>query len=361
MVLSHDNGQAQAAINLTKEAMRKIQEIHAQDPSKPMPTLTHTGHSLGGTLAQISAHYFNHQGVTFNAYGAASLPRIPEGGGRVVNYVKASDPVAAASGHYGSVVVLATPDEISRLSKVGYTNSRAANALLSSTVLGAADALPVYGAAALSVRSAHRIDNFTGSRSILSDPDARKLAQDNRVLIDAYRRDVNGERIGLNIMLNLPDPIWNINNTIDMLKPDCPAGEPAQKNLPPLTQSRPFSIDDLPPKAQNIRNRIEGHLTNYYEQNGLPVEQEKIHNAAMALTAACCEKKMNDAPLFAVKEGTFLVGEKNPFLVRASMDMEQATATPPEESINKIHETLQRLELESQNRRMQQSHGISMA
>lgn len=226
MVFSRHNDQAKAAVDLTKQAMAKLKELHEENPTQPMPTLTHTGHSLGGSLAQISAHYFDQGGVTFNAYGAASLGRIPEGGSRVTNYVKATDPVAAASPHYGKVEVLATQDEINRLSAAGYTNSKVANALLPSSTVKAAGS---------SVGSAHSISNFTGNRSILSDPNARRLAETNKVMIDAYRDDVEETRFGLSILGISPKNIG------DFIKGDRPAGEPARKNLPPLSQAPDIS------------------------------------------------------------------------------------------------------------------------
>src|SRR3546814_15396325 len=89
------------------------------------PEVTVTGHSLGGTLAQITAQHFDLRGETFNAYGAASLGyRIPEGGDRVLNHVMAADVVSAASPHYGQVRVYAKPREIAQPQLSGYSNPR---------------------------------------------------------------------------------------------------------------------------------------------------------------------------------------------------------------------------------------------
>ncbi|WP_284309233.1 hypothetical protein, partial [Hydrogenophaga electricum] len=79
MVFNRANSQANDAIALTGKAL----EIADQDRRRDFPAgpVTVTGHSLGGTLAQVSAHHFGLHGETFNAYGAASLNRrIPEGG-----------------------------------------------------------------------------------------------------------------------------------------------------------------------------------------------------------------------------------------------------------------------------------------
>ena len=49
--------------------------------------ITVTGHSLGGTLAEIEAAEFGLRGTTFNAYGAVDLGYgVSEGGTQVTNY-----------------------------------------------------------------------------------------------------------------------------------------------------------------------------------------------------------------------------------------------------------------------------------
>ncbi|MDO4642112.1 MAG: lipase [Neisseria sp.] len=221
MVSSRYNLQADDAIILTRKAMEKATDFHNKHLDQPFPRISHTGHSLGGTLAQISAHYFNQEGITFNAYGAASLGRLPSGGDKVINYVKATDAVSAASPHYGKVVTLADKSDLLMLTSAGYTNSKVANALLPHNTVGTA---------VTSAFSAHSISNFTGPHSILSDPNARKLAEDNKVQIDAYRSGVEHTRIGISILGISPK------NVVDFFSPDRRPGEPAEKNLPPLTQ-----------------------------------------------------------------------------------------------------------------------------
>ncbi|MGH6752359.1 MAG: hypothetical protein ACREDP_09350, partial [Bradyrhizobium sp.] len=78
MVLARVNPQAQDAVGLTRRAI----EYAAREGRKPgshAPEVIVIGHSLGGTLAQITAHHFNLRGETFNAYGARSLGlKMPE-------------------------------------------------------------------------------------------------------------------------------------------------------------------------------------------------------------------------------------------------------------------------------------------
>ena len=76
-----------------------------------------TGHSLGGALAQITAHHYNLPGDAFNPYGAAGLAyRLPEGqpanAAPFTNHVMAGDLVSAGGPHYGKVEMYALPKEL---------------------------------------------------------------------------------------------------------------------------------------------------------------------------------------------------------------------------------------------------------
>ena len=122
MVANDVNAQAMDAIELTRRAKEYAFDYALQN-SVRLPEVTVTGHSLGGCLAQITAHHFDLKGETFNAYGAAGLkginPNEPNAA-NVTNHVMAGDLVSAASPHYGKVVMYATPGEIDRLSRAGY-------------------------------------------------------------------------------------------------------------------------------------------------------------------------------------------------------------------------------------------------
>ena len=122
MVTARYNNQAAEALELTRYALNYAHELGKGGKS---PQVTVTGHSLGGDLAQVTAHHYGLKGETFNAYGAVSLDRrIPEGGSDVINHVMAGDAVSAASKHYGQVKIYATPQEVATLQKAGYANDR---------------------------------------------------------------------------------------------------------------------------------------------------------------------------------------------------------------------------------------------
>ena len=142
------------------------------------------GHSLGGAHVEIQAYRFGHEGATFNGYGAIGMHGV-KGSGNVTNYVKASDVVSAASRHYGRVVVLATEEDLEPLRRYGYNNQRNNYATRA------------FGAALSAVGSAHSSQNFVGKDSILSDRNydrARRLADENRFMIQDFRGDVEFNR-----------------------------------------------------------------------------------------------------------------------------------------------------------------------
>ena len=118
MVATGGNAQVIDARYFTQRVLAKAQsDFHN-------PSITLTGHSLGGALAEITAHEFHLRGETFNGYGAVNLQHdIPEGGHQVINHVRATDVVSAASHHFGSYVSM-PPRRTSPTCKPAATTTR---------------------------------------------------------------------------------------------------------------------------------------------------------------------------------------------------------------------------------------------
>lgn len=190
MVVSRSNQQAAQALALTGRTLAEAQRFGSESGIAP-PHVTVTGHSLGGSLAQITAHHFDVKGETFNAYGAASLTgyRIPEGGHSMINHVMAADAVSAASPHFGEVRIYATQHEIDTLSQAHYSNS-ALNLLIPD--------YPVTAAAAS--LDSHKMGQFLGEESVLLMGSARQLADANARMINEYRSDVDALRTGATVI-----------------------------------------------------------------------------------------------------------------------------------------------------------------
>lgn len=196
MVLSRLSSQAPEAIALTRRALEYTNRYSAEN-RVPIPEVTVTGHSLGGTLAQIAAHRLDLRGEAFNPYGAVSLKYgVPEGGDRFTNHVMAGDTVSAASPQYGQVRMYAKPGEVVALTAAGY---------------GRFNALPDNPMAATTITmlatGSHNMDNFLDidsarrpDRSVLNDPASRQLAHDHAATFSAYRNDVRLMRGGMSMM-----------------------------------------------------------------------------------------------------------------------------------------------------------------
>lgn len=244
MVVARTNPQAEDAIALTQKAMDYATE-YGQRPGRQAPEVSVTGHSLGGTLAQISAHHFDLPGETFNAYGSASLDRrIPEESNeRVTNHVMGADAVSAASPHYGTVRIYATEREIEVLSQSGYKDGWLHD-------LVTVD-LPVVAAGrSLGSHSMHNFLPVDGEgrpdTSVLDDPAASQLAKDHSRMIEDYRGDVEGLRRAVTI--GARGPIGWVEDSIDYFRGPLEAGAPALAvsskavTTPELSDGRPLNM-----------------------------------------------------------------------------------------------------------------------
>ncbi len=111
MVRDAVNPQKAAADAFTAQMLAK-----AAEQGIPKDDVTVAGHSLGGALAQIEAAKYGLAGSTYNAYGARGLTDgTPQPGCHVTNYRMANDVVSAASPHVGSMVSLASHDDVQSL------------------------------------------------------------------------------------------------------------------------------------------------------------------------------------------------------------------------------------------------------
>ena len=205
MVLTGLNLQTPDALLFTQRVMDKVNKA-AKDEDRQPPDITVTGHSLGGTLAEISAAKFGLKGETFNAYGAAGLRQgIPEGGNQVIDHVRAGDLVSAASAHFGEVRVYAAQQDIDTLTKAGYRDDSGLFSLRNP--IKATDF------------SAHAIDNFVPNskllgHSIISEENQARY-RSHEGMIDRYRDDVMDIRKGISAPWEIPKAIGDLKDTLE--------------------------------------------------------------------------------------------------------------------------------------------------
>jgi hypothetical protein len=328
MVLTRTNLQAADAIALTREAIERAKH----DPYGRHPEVTVTGHSLGGTLAQISAHYFGLKGETFNAYGAASLGyRIPRGGNDMVNHVMAGDAVSSASPHYGKVVVYARQSEVNALLSTGHLNSR--------WIPDASVRQSTAAAIAMGVDGSHNMDNFIdldadGHKdvSVLRDQATRDRADKYDASIDKFRDDIRATRSVLTIGAGGPTGIFR--SIIDGVRGDLEPGEPARREEAVRTKQHaaPRPLEDIPRDHPDFR--MVGRL-----RDNLPEGVSTSLLAHLALTARQAGLVNPDnTRVLAVGSDVFAVDRIDPGLrMKASLE----TPAPPLEQTLSASATLE--------------------
>ncbi|WP_439426267.1 XVIPCD domain-containing protein [Stenotrophomonas sp. T8] len=201
MVTARVNAQLGDALALTRQAIKLADE-------KGIGPVYVTGHSLGGALAQITAHRYNLPGDAFNPYGAAGLAyRLPEGqpsnAAPFTNHVMAGDLVSAAGPHYGKVEMYALPKELEVLRHAEQGQRIAALgslAMRSGHVMSAAVAVQLGD----SHRMVHFLDRMTDkgpALSVLDNPQARVTDPEDLRRIADYRSDVHQLRAGATVLV----------------------------------------------------------------------------------------------------------------------------------------------------------------
>lgn len=182
MALNNVNPQIPGAMAFTGKVM-DLAKTNADLGHYPL-NVSVTGHSLGGTLAEVAAYEYKLHGATFNAYGAVGLvPGISEGGSQVIDYVRATDVVSAASGHFGEVRVYATQQDIDALQRSGYHDNGLLNAVTPH--------VPILGGIQ---GDAHAIDNFVPDSKLLGHSivsvENEKRAEAHGSMISTYRNEI---------------------------------------------------------------------------------------------------------------------------------------------------------------------------
>ncbi len=199
MVLEAVNTQIPAAVRLMERA-KELSELPAYrwrdgkpDIHGEKPEISVTGHSLGGTLAEITAQRYGLSGESFNAYGAVGLMGIQEGrsGHGMINHVRATDFVSAGNGHYGEVRVYANAQDISALKNSGVDSTRQGSSGF---------VYDIYANV-----NAHKMGEsfWPLDRSVISEEN-RQRYRDNAPLVDSFRDDIRSTRevVTFNSQLN---------------------------------------------------------------------------------------------------------------------------------------------------------------
>ena len=366
MVLNRSNLQASDAITLTRKALQLAQE-KATGEGGIAPPVTVTGHSLGGTLAQVTAHHFDLRGETFNAYGATSLGlRIPAGGHSVTNHVMAGDLVSAASAHYGQVKVHATAREIQTLDVHGYDNKTHWSDPLRGRgpiQLATGFTPPTTTAAAIAMADSHKMHHFASvdangrpDRSVLEDPATVQRAQDNVTRIGEYRRDVQGMRGVITAVGR--GPVGNVLDAVDVLRGPLPPGEPARREreadapaAQPLTSvTQPQAAGPaISPVSQALLSDSQREVRQLAATHHLPWDRG-LDNTVCSLARCAREHGLSGINLLRVNNGQIRFGQhEHGVLKDGVLDARQAANTPAADSLSRLAMLDQQASLEPRN------------
>lgn len=344
MVKSHTNPQYNDARALTEVANAMAKYNGAK--------IYQTGHSLGGALAQLCGNRYGQRTETFNAFGAAglkeALPINPLADRLIINHRMGGDYVSSASNHLGRSILYTTKNEVDNLRKGGFATQDTSD--------------DNFLANKWNLYSSHAINNFTPEKglSVLSPHSpAHQLAEENMAMLSRFNNLVK-EKIRQS-----PQSFEKYINWADKFIAE---NQPQYSN-PYEQQDRPqyafldlqinaSKLQNFSPENQKFFNTAMVHLTTYHKTNNLPIDEKKLQNSAMALTALAQSKNITDLTLFSVKNDQYLIGNRNPTLNLASMDIGLSASIPVEKSFNQIQQTA---EYEEQQKQLAQSQSRGMS
>lgn len=273
----------------------------------------------------------------------------------------ATDVVSAGSHHYGQERVYATAPEIDRLQAGGFSNSRF-NMLIP-------DHPMVVAAGSLGDHSMHNFLNVDGEgrpdRSVLGDPQARQLADQNQRMISEYRNDVFEIRKGLTI--GARGPLGTAEDVSNGLRGPLPAGEPQHRErpaspaVPGARQGASLQLDDASHSAFPLFQDAARGMQAQSERLG-PVSELQNRQLAGSLAAEMHALGGTRIDRVAVSQDgarTFGIQGRmdDPAQLRANVETAQAMRTPLEQSSQRVAQnTAQPMPVREQAPAIEQPH-----
>ncbi|QDL28008.1 XVIPCD domain-containing protein [Stenotrophomonas maltophilia] len=405
MVTARVNAQIGDALSLTKQAIKLADE-------RGSGSVYVTGHSLGGALAQITAHHYNLPGDAFNPYGAAGLAyRLPEGqpanAAPFTNHVMAGDLVSAGGPHYGKVEMYALPRELEVL-----RNAEHGQRIASLGTLGMKSGHVMSAAVAVQLGDSHRLVHFLDRmtdkgpvQSVLDNPQARITDPEDLRRIADYRNDVHQLRAAATVLVGggpgllrdganylrgteeagayarneaeteqrahtaLKPGEQLIQNATDQGSPSL--GNPGFSPRNPLQQSIESTLDKAGPDPrkeghpdQPLYRQIRDGVSAVDARHGRSFDETSERMAASLLAAAKSSglervdhvvlgnpPSDGSGPRMFVVQGAL----DNPAHLRASVAISEAISTPVEQSFAKVEQMSQAQQVAQQDYAQEQS------
>ena len=348
MVRSKTNNQINDAMRLVEHAKDYAEKWHRENPNQPYPALSTTGHSLGGTLAEVTAYRQNLHGETFNAYGAVGMrgmPAYPITNSNVVNHVIATDAVSAANEHYGEVRTYARTRDIAALVNYGYGQYNPMPDNPTPLAVG-------------SLAASHSIQYFTSAGNVLSNPQYSARAHEYNDMIQTYRHDVHNRR----------DTIHEVFRAFDHM----PHQPPSQMFQPKIWDDRPMHLpnpsgligsepETIPPQYRQLHSQVDQHIRQLYQERAIPFSNGG-ENTVMSCTAQAYQRGFDKVDQIKVKDGEIALFTQQPFGYQvAQLNALEAANIPVQTSLQQMNDWAQQMQVAQLAQAQNQSQGMSMS
>ena len=355
MVRSRTNAQEADAMRLVQHAINHVQQYN-QTHSEQLLKPTITGHSLGGTLAQITAYRSGLYGEAFNPYGAAAVhPEMPAGGLRFKSHIMAGDAVSAGAHHYGSVEIRMTERSVPIIQDPHKNAISKASDMLNE----------------------HSISNYTGShgQNILQDEHALSRARVYHQEIAQFRDDVRHDRRIAGLLLNSANPFSALSEIQQQLKEGKQPHEPQnhqrqeQQGVEDAKSYRNNSIGDVNPRLRSENDELplqyralhaqaDQQIRHLFNEHGVPFSNGG-ENTVMSCTAQAYQHGFDKIDQIKVQNGEIALFTRQSFGYQvAQLNAVDAANVPVQTSIQQMNDWTQQMQVAqlAQN----QSQGMSM-
>ena len=332
MVRAKTNNQIDDAMRLVEHAKQFANKQHQDNPNQPYPTLSITGHSLGGTLAEITAYHHNLHGETFNAYGAVGMrgmPAYPISNSNVINHAIATDAVSAANEHYGQVRTYARTRDIAALVNYGYGQYNPMPDNPTPLAVG-------------SLAASHFISYFTNSGNVLSNPQYSARAHEYNDMIQTYRHDVHNRR----------DTIHEVFRAFDQMSHQ----SPAQMFQPKIWDDRSIHLPNpngtigseqeaIPPQYRALHAQADQQIRRLFEQHNVPFSNGG-ENTVMSCTAQAYQHGFDKIDQIKVQNGEIALFTRQSFGYQvAQLNAVEAANVPVQTSIQQMNDWTQQMQV----------------
>ena len=346
MLRSKTNHQIDDAMRLVEHAKDYAEKWHKVNPDKSFPAVSTTGHSLGGTLAEVTAYRHNLRGETFNAYGSVGLNGMPSyaiSSGNVVNHVIATDAISAANEHYGQVRTYARQRDIAALVNYGYGQYNPMPDNPTPLAVG-------------SLAASHSIRYFTAPGNVLSNPQYAARAHEYQDMIQTYRHDVHSRR----------DTIHEVFRAFDNLQHQ----SPSQMFQPKIWDDRPIHLPNptgvigstheaIPPQYRQLHSQVDQHVRQLYQERDIPFSNGG-ENTVMSCTAQAYQRGFEKIDQIKVQDGEIGLFAKQSFGYQvAQLNAMDAANTSVQTSLQQMNDWTQQMQVAQLTQH--QTQGQSMA